>query len=80
MVGVADHLEIGDNARVGAQSGIHRSIPPGQAVLGSPAVAGRDFWKTVNLISRLPEMRKKLNEMEKRLTALESVPDTGLKE
>ena len=80
QVGVADNLEIGDNVRVGAQSGIHRSIPPGQTVVGSPAVADRDFWRNVHIISRLPEMRKKLKDMEKRLTALESAPDTGLKE
>lgn len=80
QVGVADNLEIGNDVRVGAQSGIHRSVPPGQTVVGSPAVADRDFWRKVHIISRLPEMRKKLKDMEKRLTALESAPEAGLKE
>lgn len=80
QVGLAGHLEIGDNVRVGAQSGIAKSIPPGRSVSGSPAIDHRDWLKNCRIISRLPEMRKKVMDVEKRLTALERLPEPASKE
>jgi UDP-3-O-[3-hydroxymyristoyl] glucosamine N-acyltransferase len=71
QVGIADHVEIGDGVRVGAQSGIGKSIPAGQAVSGSPAIPHRDWLKNCYIISRLPELRKRIMDMEKKLVALE---------
>lgn len=75
QVGVAGHLEIGDGVRVGAQSGIARSIPPGEDVSGSPAIAHRDWLKNCHIIRRLPELRKRIVTLEKRLAALEQAVD-----
>ncbi len=80
QVGLAGHLEIGDNVRVGAQSGIAKSIPPGRSMSGSPAIDHRDWLKNCHIISRLPEMRKKVMDIEKRLTALEGLPEPASKE
>ena len=75
QVGVVGHLEIGDGVRVGAQAGVRKSIPAGQEVLGSPAVAYREFVRTSGMISRLPDLRKKVMELEKRLARLEQMKD-----
>ncbi len=80
QVGVAGHLEIGDNVRVGAKSGVPKSIPPGQTVLGIPAIDHKTYLRCSQIVSRLPQIRKKLMDMEKRLTALERAKETGLKE
>ena len=71
QVGVTGHLEIGDKVRVGAQSGIAKSIPAGQTVSGSPAIDHRDWLKNCQILSRLPELRKKIINLEKRLAELE---------
>lgn len=76
QVGVAGHLEIGEGVQVGAQSGIAKSIPAGQTVSGSPAIDHRTWLRTCHIIGRLPEMRKQLLELEKRLAALEQRVDT----
>jgi len=75
QVGVVGHLEIGDGVRVGAQAGVTKSIPAGQEVLGSPAVAYREFVRTSGMISRLPDLRKKVMDLEKRLAQLEQMKD-----
>ena len=71
QVGVTGHLEIGDDVRVGAQSGIAKSIPSGQTVSGSPAISHRDWLKNCQILSRLPELRKKIISLEKRLAEIE---------
>jgi UDP-3-O-[3-hydroxymyristoyl] glucosamine N-acyltransferase len=76
QVGVVGHLEIGDGVRVGAQAGVTKSIPAGREVLGSPAVAYREFVRTSGMISRLPDLRKKVLELEKRLAQLEKTKDS----
>jgi UDP-3-O-[3-hydroxymyristoyl] glucosamine N-acyltransferase len=63
QVGVVGHVEIGDGVRVGAQSGVARSVSAGQTVSGSPAIAHRDWLKNCQILSRLPEMRKKIMEL-----------------
>jgi len=43
--------------------------------LGSPAVAYREFVRTSGLINRLPDLRKRVMELEKRLAQLEQMKD-----
>jgi UDP-3-O-[3-hydroxymyristoyl] glucosamine N-acyltransferase len=76
QVGVTGHLEIGDNVQVGAQSGIAKSIPQGQTVSGSPAISHRVWLKNCQILSRLPELRKKIISLEKRLAELEQAIDS----
>ena len=71
QVGVVDHAEIGDNVMVGAQSGVAHDLPPNQAFSGSPAVPHREWLRVVTVFPKLPEMRKTLVEIEKRLKELE---------
>jgi len=71
QVGVADHIEIGDNVIVGAQAGVMNHLPANQAYTGSPALPHRDFLHMAAVLPKLPEMRKTLNQIEKRLRKIE---------
>jgi UDP-3-O-[3-hydroxymyristoyl] glucosamine N-acyltransferase len=72
QVGVVDHVEIGDNVMVGAQSGVPYDLPPNQGFTGSPALPHREFLRTISVFPKLPEMRKMLLDIEKRLKELEN--------
>jgi UDP-3-O-[3-hydroxymyristoyl] glucosamine N-acyltransferase len=67
QVGVADHIHIGDGARLGAQCGVPADIPAGAKVLGSPALPVREAKQIMIHCQRLPEMRRDLKEIKKKL-------------
>lgn len=71
QVGVVDHVEIGDNVIVGAQAGVTHNLPGNQGYVGSPALPHREFLRSNAVFPKLPEMRKKLIDMEKRLKTIE---------
>ena len=71
QVGIVDHVEIGDNVMVGAQSGVPYDLAPNQAFSGSPAVPHREWLRAITVFPKLPEMRKTLFDIEKRLKELE---------
>ena len=71
QVGLVGHIEIGDNVMVGAQSGVTHDLPSNQAYVGSPALPHRDFLRAITVFPKLPEMRKTLIEIEKRLKKIE---------
>jgi UDP-3-O-[3-hydroxymyristoyl] glucosamine N-acyltransferase len=72
QVGIVDHVEIGDGVIVGAQSGVSKDVPPGSIVLGSPAIPHGEFKRQVAGTARLPFLKKALQALEERLTALEA--------
>jgi UDP-3-O-[3-hydroxymyristoyl] glucosamine N-acyltransferase len=72
QVGVAGHLEIGDRVMVGAKSGIHNDIPAGQVYSGYPAMPHKQWLKASMIVPRIPEMRRTIMDLEKRLKELEA--------
>ncbi len=72
QVGIVGHLDIGDNVMVGAKSGVHNSITAGQIYSGYPAFPHKEWLKAASVFSKLPEMRKTINNLEKRIQELES--------
>ncbi len=71
QAGVADHVEIGDNVMIGGQSGVRSDLAANQAYAGSPVLPHRDYLRVVKSIAKLPEMRKTLIEIERRLKTIE---------
>lgn len=71
QVGVAGHLTIGAGVRATAQTGIPNSVEPGAFVSGYPAIDNRDWLKASAVFRRLPEMRRLVTELARRLSALE---------
>ncbi|MFA7402862.1 MAG: UDP-3-O-(3-hydroxymyristoyl)glucosamine N-acyltransferase [Pelobacteraceae bacterium] len=72
QVGVAGHLSIGDNVLVGAQSGVPSSLPANAAYSGSPTMPHKEWLKSAMVVPRLPEMRKTVSALEKRVAELEA--------
>lgn len=71
QVGVVDHVEIGDNVMVGAQSGVGYNLPSNQGYTGTPALPHREYLRAITVFPKLPEMKKALNEIEKRIKKME---------
>ncbi|TSK03858.1 MAG: UDP-3-O-(3-hydroxymyristoyl)glucosamine N-acyltransferase [Geobacter sp.] len=72
QVGVAGHIKIGDNVMVGAKSGVAGNLEPNQVLSGIPVMPHREWLKSSNLLPKLPEFRKTLNTLEKRVAELEA--------
>ncbi len=68
---VRDHIELGDGCQVAATAAISKSYPPGTKLLGIPAYPADEGLKILAATKMLPKMRKKLQELEKRLNQLE---------
>ncbi len=71
QVGVAGHLVIGAGAIAGGKAGIAKNIAPGDFVLGYPAVPQRKFVANLRNVSRLPKLKERIDELERRLAELE---------
>lgn len=71
QVGVVGHLKIGDGVKVGAQSGVAQDIAPGQTVSGSPTIPHRKWLRVQAALPDLPEMKKQIRDLEKKIKALE---------
>lgn len=71
QAGVAEHVTIGNGVTIGARAGVNKSIQDGQIVSGFPAVPHRLWLKASSIIPKLPDMKKKLRELEKRIEKME---------
>ncbi len=67
QVGVVDHVRIGDGCVIGGQAAVTKDVAPGQRMLGSPAAPEREQKKVLMTLAALPELRKRLREVERRL-------------
>jgi UDP-3-O-[3-hydroxymyristoyl] glucosamine N-acyltransferase len=72
QVGVAGHVTIGDRVKAVGQTGITRSVDADRFVSGYPAIDNLEWRKASAAFRRLPSLRKRLKELERRLARLES--------
>jgi UDP-3-O-[3-hydroxymyristoyl] glucosamine N-acyltransferase len=75
QVGVAGHLTIGKGTIATAQTGIPNSVDPGSFISGYPAIPNRDWLKSSAVFRKLPELRRLLADLERRIAELESDPE-----
>jgi UDP-3-O-[3-hydroxymyristoyl] glucosamine N-acyltransferase len=68
--GIAGHLTLGNQATVGAKSGVMRDIPEKGVVLGIPAQPDKQTKRQWIAAQQLPEMIKRLRELEKQVAEL----------
>jgi UDP-3-O-[3-hydroxymyristoyl] glucosamine N-acyltransferase len=71
QVGVAGHLTIGEGVVASAQTGIPNSVEPGTFVSGYPAIENRDWLKSSAVFRRLPDLKKAVSDLQRRLESLE---------
>ena len=71
QVGVAGHITIGKGVIATAQTGIPNSVEAGSFISGYPAIPNRDWLKASAIFRKLPELRKELAELQRRIARLE---------
>ena len=76
QVGVAGHLTIGKGVVASAQTGIPNSVDAGTFVSGYPAIDNRDWLKASAIFRRLPELKKTLTALKRRLDAAGRAAET----
>ncbi|HEY7055210.1 MAG TPA: UDP-3-O-(3-hydroxymyristoyl)glucosamine N-acyltransferase, partial [Vicinamibacterales bacterium] len=79
QVGVAGHITLGTGVVATAQSGIPNSVNAGAVISGYPAIDNRDWLKASAVFRRLPELKRLVGDLQKRLDEIErrlaSIPD-----
>jgi UDP-3-O-[3-hydroxymyristoyl] glucosamine N-acyltransferase len=69
QTGIAGHLTVGDGVVLTAQSAVSHDVPPGKVISGSPGFDNRIWLRAVTIFQRLPELLKRLDRVEKTLSA-----------
>jgi len=67
QVGLAGHLKLGNRVTVAAQSGVMSNIPDGEKWFGYPAQPDRVMKRQMIALQQLPELLKRVTELEKKL-------------
>ncbi len=74
QVGLVGHITIAKGSQIQAQSGISSSIKEeGKKWAGTPAVGYTNNLRSQVVVNRLPELEKKVNELEKIIADLRNV-------
>ena len=71
QVGLADHVTIGDQVIVAAQAGVNKDLKEPGFYGGSPAIPAMGWKRYSTVLPKLPELSRKIQELEKRLKAIE---------
>ena len=69
QVGLAGHLKIGNRVSVAAQSGVMNNIPDGEKWIWTPAQPDRQAKRQMIALQQLPELFRRVKELEKQLGA-----------
>jgi UDP-3-O-[3-hydroxymyristoyl] glucosamine N-acyltransferase len=73
QAGTKDHLHIGNDAMLLAQTGVMVDLEPGATAAGTPSVPARDKFLQVAHIKKLPGYAKELKDLRKKVEQLEKV-------
>jgi len=75
QVGLADHVTLGDQVTVTGKSGTFRDIENNAVVSGFPAVPTGTWKRYVATLPKLPDLARKVKELESRLREIENGPN-----
>ena len=68
QVGIVGHIRIADGVKINAQSGVSKSVDEtNKGVTGSPAGDFREHYKGLAYIKRIPDLLKRIEELERKL-------------
>lgn len=68
---VTGHVKLGDNITLAGKSGVISSLAGDQIYAGIPAIPHQQWLKSSLLFGKLPEMKREISALHKRLQALE---------
>lgn len=71
QTGIVGHVNIADGTKTQAQSGLSAGVEePNTALFGSPAIDYKNYIRSYVVFKQLPELQKRVRELEKALLAL----------
>jgi UDP-3-O-[3-hydroxymyristoyl] glucosamine N-acyltransferase len=70
QAGAVGHLEIGAGAQIGAQGGVTGNVEAGARITGYPARDVTAFFRGMAHVLRLPEFKKRLQQLEEQVRKL----------
>ncbi len=71
QVGFVGHTEVGDGAQIAAGASVTKNLDGGRAYLGAPAGDAEEGKRIVASQRRVPELLKRVRELERKLAKLE---------
>ncbi len=75
QVGVTGHVRIGKGAMASAKTGITGHVDPGILVSGYPSLPNLEWRKSQVIVRHLPELKKRLEQLEQRVAELQEKLD-----
>ena len=70
QVGVAGHITVGNRVNMGAQSGVNGSVKDGKALIGTPPIEFKNYFKSSAVFKKLPDMYLELSSLKKEIEEL----------
>lgn len=70
---VAGHLKIGDQVTIGARGGASSDVAANQVLSGLPLMPHKEWLRSTMTLPKLPEMRKDILQLKKKLAELEAL-------
>jgi UDP-3-O-[3-hydroxymyristoyl] glucosamine N-acyltransferase len=77
QVGIGGHLTVGSGARLAGQAGVTGDVPGGGAFMGMPARPRAEFLRGVAAQGRMPELLRRVRELEREMDRLRSRSAAG---
>lgn len=78
QAGIVGHISIADGSRINAQSGVAKTVEePNTALAGSPAFDYRSSLKSQVVYRHLPELEKRIAELEKKIQSMTFIEQEG---
>lgn len=78
QAGIVGHIQIADGSKINAQSGVSKSLKePNSAVTGSPAFDYTSALRCQAVFRNLPEIEKRLKELEELVKKLSGMENTA---
>ena len=71
QVGVTGHVTIGDRVKASAKTGVTGNVPTDAFITGYPHMDNLEWRKAYAVVRRLPELRRQLMDLERRLQRVE---------
>jgi UDP-3-O-[3-hydroxymyristoyl] glucosamine N-acyltransferase len=73
QAGISGHIHIADGTKIVAQSGIPNTIRKADTLMGSPGIPLEDFKKSYFGFRKLPQILKRLQELENKIKELTNI-------
>ncbi|MCX8031245.1 MAG: UDP-3-O-(3-hydroxymyristoyl)glucosamine N-acyltransferase [Thermodesulfovibrionales bacterium] len=70
QVGIADHVIVEAGTMIAAKAGVMGKLSRG-IYCGAPAIPHKEWWKAIAVFNKLPELKRRVDELEKKLKDLQ---------